>query len=65
MSGDAPTAPPASRLVRLWSGLRRVLHWPPVRLLLLTVYYLAVLITLLWMYGTSRYTPPPFIYQGF
>ena len=33
--------------------------------LALTVYYVAVLIALLLIYGTNPPTPPPFIYQGF
>ena len=36
-----------------------------VRGLALCVYYVAVLIALLLIYGTNPPTPPPFIYQGF
>lgn len=43
----------------------RVWRWPPVRVVVLTAYYLAVIAALVWIYGTSHYTPPPFIYQGF
>jgi hypothetical protein len=33
--------------------------------LALCVYYVAVLIALLLIYGTNPPNPPPFIYQGF
>ena len=36
-----------------------------VRGLALCVYYVAVLIALLLIYGTNPPNPPPFIYQGF
>ena len=38
---------------------------PHARGLVLSVYYIAVLIFLLLMYGTNPPSPPPFIYQGF
>jgi len=28
-------------------------------------YYLALIAVLVHLYGSGRYTPPPFIYQGF
>jgi hypothetical protein len=31
----------------------------------LTLYYLAILAGLLWMYGRGDFSTPPFIYQGF
>jgi len=36
-----------------------------VHRLVLVVYYLAVLIALVLMYGINPPSPPPFIYQGF
>jgi hypothetical protein len=36
-----------------------------VRFVVLTLYYLAIIAALIAIYGTSTYTPPPFIYQGF
>lgn len=36
-----------------------------VRLPALTLYYLAIIIALIALYGESHYSPPPFIYQGF
>jgi hypothetical protein len=38
---------------------------PPVRILLLTVYYLAILIGLIVLYGKGDFSTPTFIYQGF
>lgn len=36
-----------------------------VRLIVLTAYYLAIIVALVAIYGGSHYKPPPFIYQGF
>jgi hypothetical protein len=36
-----------------------------VRLIVLTAYYLAIIVTLAVMHGNRQYTPPPFIYQEF
>ena len=36
-----------------------------VRLSLLTLYFLAIIVALIVLYGGTTYTPPPFIYQGF
>ena len=33
--------------------------------LLLTLYYLAIILGLIWMYGKGDFSTPPFIYQGF
>lgn len=44
--------------MRVWSN-------DLVRLSLLTVYYLAIIVGLVVLYGGATYTPPPFIYQGF
>ena len=38
---------------------------PWVKSLLLTLYYLAILIGLLLLYGKGDFSTPPFIYQGF
>ena len=38
---------------------------PRRRGLVLCVYYVAVLIALLLIYGTNPPNPPPFVYQGF
>lgn len=36
-----------------------------VRLVVLLVYYEAIIAGLVILYGSSRYQPPGFIYQGF
>jgi hypothetical protein len=36
-----------------------------VRLVALTVYYLAIIMALIALYGGNEYVPPPFVYQGF
>ena len=38
---------------------------PWVRGILLTLYYLAILVGLILMYGKGDFSTPPFIYQGF
>ena len=45
--------------------LRRVAATPWVRLAALVIYYLAILLILLLMYGRGDFNAPPFIYQGF
>jgi hypothetical protein len=38
---------------------------PWLRALALTVYYLAILAGLLFLYGQKHFVTPPFVYQGF
>jgi hypothetical protein len=38
---------------------------PAVRSALLTLYYLAIIAGLIWMYGKGDFSTPPFVYQGF
>ncbi len=38
---------------------------PWVKSVLLTLYYLAILIGLLLLYGKGDFSTPPFIYKGF
>jgi hypothetical protein len=45
--------------------LRRAWESDTFRLVVLTVYYLAIIISLAVIHGTRQYTPPPFIYQEF
>lgn len=47
------------------AALRRLWEIDLVRLVVLTIYYLAIIIALVVIYGGTHYTPPPFIYQGF
>jgi hypothetical protein len=55
---DATIRGVEQRLQRAWES-------DTVRLVVLTVYYLAIIITLAVIHGTRQYTPPPFIYQEF
>lgn len=50
------------RLLTTYATLRANL-W--LRLAVLVLYYLAILIALLLMYGPGDFSTPPFIYQGF
>jgi len=38
---------------------------PSLRYILLALYYLAILMTLIIMYGRGDFSTPPFVYQGF
>ena len=38
---------------------------PRVRFVVLTIYYLGILLELFALYGKGNYSTPPFIYQGF
>jgi D-Ala-teichoic acid biosynthesis protein len=38
---------------------------PRVRMAALTIYYLAILLGLILMYGRGNFSTPEFIYQGF
>lgn len=52
-------------LIDLFPPVRRALENDLVRLIVLTLYYLAIIAGLIAIYGGNNYTPPPFIYQGF
>jgi hypothetical protein len=57
------------------NGVSMIAYWmrfikglftsPVVRMLALTVYYLAIILALIIMYGRGDFSTPPFIYQGF
>jgi hypothetical protein len=38
---------------------------PTGRVVLLTLYYLAIIVGLISMYGRGNFTTPKFVYQGF
>jgi D-Ala-teichoic acid biosynthesis protein len=38
---------------------------PTWRVVLLTLYYLAIIVGLIIMYGRGNFTTPKFVYQGF
>ncbi|HEX9371850.1 MAG TPA: teichoic acid D-Ala incorporation-associated protein DltX [Roseiflexaceae bacterium] len=72
MSAAADT-PPRPAAPRRWSlslgGIltkgRALCARPGVRLCARTIYYLAILVGLLLIYGRGDFSTPPFIYQGF
>lgn len=38
---------------------------PGVRVIALTLYYLAIILGLIILYGKGDFSTPPFVYQGF
>jgi hypothetical protein len=48
--------------MRFFTG---ILANPVLRIFALTVYYLAIILALIIMYGRGDFSTPPFIYQGF
>ncbi len=38
---------------------------PWIKFTALSIYYLAILLTLIFLYGKGNFTTPPFVYQGF
>jgi hypothetical protein len=46
------------RLQRAWAS-------STVRLVVLTLYYVAIIVGLAELHGNRQYNPPPFIYQEF
>jgi hypothetical protein len=46
------------RLQRAWAS-------STVRLVVLTLYYVAIIVGLAELHGSRQYNPPPFIYQEF
>jgi hypothetical protein len=51
--------------VKWTTRARRARRNDLIRLIGLTLYYLAIIAGLALLYGGAEYTPPPFIYQGF
>lgn len=45
--------------------LLRLTTHPWVRAVALTMYYLAILVGLILLYGRGDFSAPPFVYQGF
>lgn len=53
-------------MLQTWKGLyTRLISNQTIRILGLTLYYLAIIIALIIMYGRGDFSTPPFIYQGF
>jgi hypothetical protein len=44
---------------------RNWLAHPYVRFVILTIYYLGILVALVALYGKGNFSTPPFIYQNF
>jgi len=60
---EASARPTALRRCMLSFGAFFARPW--VRIAVRTIYYLAILIGLLLIYGKGDFSTPPFIYQGF
>jgi hypothetical protein len=43
----------------------RLFASPGLRLLVVTLYYLAIIAGLVWLYGKGDFSTPSFIYQNF
>jgi D-Ala-teichoic acid biosynthesis protein len=53
-------------MIRYWiASITRLFANPGVRVIGLTLYYLAIILALIVMYGRGDFSTPPFIYQGF
>ncbi len=53
-------------MIRRWTlSFTTLYHKPTVRVVLLTLYYLVILLALIVMYGRGDFKTPPFIYQLF
>ncbi len=53
-------------MIRRWTPLfTTIYHSPTVRVVVLTLYYVAILLALLAMYGRGHFETPSFIYQAF
>ena len=44
---------------------RAIAARPLLRGVLLTIYYLAIIAGLVWLYGRGDFSTAPFVYQGF
>ena len=69
MSAHGQAVSPANRVwltvLATWAWLHALWQKDLLRLIILTLYYLAIIAALFYLYGDTTYTPPPFIYQGF
>ncbi len=50
---------------RLMQFITGIYHNPGARVILLSIYYLAIIAGLVFMYGKGELTSPDFVYQGF
>ena len=65
MSVVAETSARPTWLRRWMLSLGACFARPWVRIAVRTIYYLAILLGLLLIYGKGDFSTPPFIYQGF
>ena len=53
-------------LIKFWTSFFTALFANPiVKVTALTIFYLAILLTLIVMYGKGNFSLHPFVYQGF
>ncbi len=53
-------------MIKSWTAFIMALyHKPIVHVILLTLYYLAIIVALIIMYGKGDFSTPSFVYQGF
>ena len=62
MNADESASPEIQKLTK---AVLALVADPRVRLVALTVYYLAILLGLVLLYGRGDFSTPPFVYQGF
>jgi uncharacterized membrane protein len=55
----------AAVLRRTIQRITTLSNHPQVRVVALTLFYLAILLALIALYGKGDFTTPPFIYQGY
>ncbi len=65
MSAPAPAAAPSKPAVRSLKSYFRLPGGPKQRATLCFLYYLAIIIALLLIYGRGDFVTAPFVYQGF
>ncbi len=53
-------------MIKSWMPtIMTIYHNPTVRVIALTLYYLAIILGLILLYGKGDFSTPSFIYQGF
>ena len=56
---------PIDKRSQYWDLLRERFRRPRARFVILTIYYLGILVGLIVLYGKGDFSTPPFIYQNF
>ncbi len=53
-------------MIKSWMpSITALYHNPTLRVIALTLYYLAIILGLILLYGRGDFSTPPFVYQGF